>query len=180
TYVNERLARHYGIPNVYGSRFRRMQWNDDRRRGLLGQGSILTVTSLATRTSPVVRGKWVLENLLGAPPPPPPPNVPALSDTAETSAGSLREALEAHRANPACAVCHSRLDPLGFALENFDAVGAYRIEDDGVPVEASGALPDGTAVNGSRGLRDVLLSRRQEFVETLADRLLTYALGRGL
>ena len=180
TFLNERLAGFYDIEGVEGGYFRRVPLDGAERGGILTHGSVLMVTSYPTRTSPVLRGKWVLENLLGAPPPPPPPNVPALSDTAETSAGSLREALEAHRANPACGVCHSRLDPLGFALENFDAVGAYRTEDDGVPVEASGALPDGTAVNGSRGLRDVLLSRRQEFVETLADRLLTYALGRGL
>ena len=143
-------------------------------------GSVLMVTSYPTRTSPVLRGKWVLENLLGAPPPPPPADVPALADSAAVSASSLREALEQHRANPACAVCHARLDPIGFALENFDAVGAFRVEDDGATIEASGALPDGTLINGPQGLRQVLLSRRVEFVEALAERLLTYALGRGL
>ena len=180
TFLNERLARYYGIEGVEGGYFRRVSLAGTQRGGIVTQGSVLMVTSYPTRTSPVLRGKWVLENLLGAPPPPPPPDVPALADTAESSASSLREALERHRANPACAVCHARLDPLGFALENFDAVGAYRSEDDGVAVEASGALPDGTLVEGPRGLKNVLLARRQEFVETVADKLLTYALGRGL
>jgi len=180
TFLNARLARFYGIDGVEGGYFRRVSLEGSERGGIVTQGSVLMVTSYPTRTSPVLRGKWVLESLLGAPPPPPPPDVPALSDSAETSASSLREALERHRASPACAVCHARLDPMGFALENFDAVGAYRVEDDGVVVEASGALPDGTVVDGPRGLKDVLLARRQEFVETLADRLLTYALGRGL
>ena len=138
------------------------------------------VTSYPTRPSPVLRGKWVLENLLGSPPPPPPPDVPALADVAETSAASLREALEQHRANPACAVCHNRLDPLGFALESFDAVGRFRTADDGVPVDDSGALSDGTPVNGPDGLKDVLMDRRVDVVETLAERMLTYAIGRGL
>ena len=180
TFLNERLAEFYGIDGVEGGYFRQVPLEGTARGGILTQGSVLMVTSYPTRTSPVLRGKWVLENLLGAPPPPPPADVPALDDNAGTSAGSLREALERHRASPACAVCHARLDPIGFALENFDAVGRYRTEDDGVPVEASGALPDGTLVDGPHGLREILLSRRQEFVETLADRLLTYALGRGL
>jgi hypothetical protein len=180
TFLNERLADFYGIADVDGGYFRRVSLDDTARGGIMTHGSVLMVTSYPTRTSPVLRGKWVLENLLGAPPPPPPPNVPALADVAETSASSLREALEQHRANPVCAVCHSRLDPLGFALENFDAVGGYRLEDDGVAVEATGALPDGTVIDGPRGLQAVLRSRRQEFVETLADKLLTYALGRGL
>ena len=165
TFLNERLAGFYGIDGVDGGYFRRVPLGDSARGGILTQGSVLMVTSYPTRTSPVLRGKWVLENLLGAPSPPPPPNVPALAAAAETSAGSLREALEQHRANPACAACHARLDPLGFALENFDAVGAYRTEDDGVTVEASGALPDGTLVDGPNGLRRVLLDRRDEFVE---------------
>ena len=177
TFLNERLA---GIDGVDGGYFRRVPLGDSARGGILTHGSVLMVTSYPTRTSPVLRGKWVLENLLGAPPPPPPPDVPALAAAAETSAGSLREALEQHRANPACAACHARLDPLRFALENFDAVGAYRTEDDGVTVEASGALPDGTLVDGPGGLRRVLLDRRDEFVETLAASLLTYAIGRGL
>jgi mono/diheme cytochrome c family protein len=180
TFLNERLADFYGIDDVEGGYFRRVPLAGTERRGIVTHGSVLMVTSYPTRTSPVLRGKWVLENLLGAPPPPPPPDVPVLANDAEQSAGNLREALEQHRANPACAVCHSRLDPLGFALENFDAVGAFRTEDDGVAVEASGALPDGTLLDGPLGLRDVLLARRDEFVEALADRLLTYALGRGL
>ena len=180
TFVNERLADFYGIDGVRGGYFRRVPLAGTGRGGVLTHGSVLMVTSYPTRTSPVLRGKWVLENLLGAPPPPPPPDVPALATGAETSAGSLREALERHRASPACAACHARLDPLGFALENFDAVGAYRTEDGGVAVEASGALPDGTLVDGPAGLRRVLLDRRDEFVETLAARLLTYAVGRGL
>ncbi|MEE2964073.1 MAG: DUF1592 domain-containing protein [Acidobacteriota bacterium] len=180
TFLNERLAGFYGIDGVEGGYFRRVSLAGSARGGILTHGSVLMVTSYPTRTSPVLRGKWVLENLLGAPPPPPPADVPALADSAETSAGNLREALEQHRANPACAVCHARLDPIGFALENFDAVGTFRTEDDGVTVEASGALPDGTVIDGPQGLRDVLLARRHEFVEALADRLLTYALGRGL
>ena len=180
TFLNERLADFYGIDGVRGGYFRRVPLTASERGGILTHGSVLMVTSYPTRTSPVLRGKWVLENLLGAPPPPPPPDVPALAAGAETSAGSLREALEQHRANPTCAACHAKLDPLGFALENFDAVGAYRTEDDGAAVEASGALPDGTLVDGPAGLRRVLLDRRQEFVETLAAKLLTYAIGRGL
>ena len=181
TFVNERLARHYGMAGVYGSRFRRVPLGDGARRGLLGHGSILTVTSLATRTSPVVRGKWVLENILGAPPPPPPPDVP---DLPEREAGeaprSMRARLEAHRANPVCSACHAQMDPLGFALEHFDAVGRWRETEGGAPVDASGALPDGTTFDGLPGLRDVLLERRDEFVATVAEKLLTYALGRGL
>ena len=181
TFVNERLARHYGIPGVYGSRFRRVPLGAGARRGLLGHGSILTVTSLATRTSPVVRGKWVLENILGTPPPPPPPDVP---DLPEREAGeaprSMRARLEAHRANPACSACHARMDPLGFALEHFDAVGKWRDAEGGVPVDASGALPDGTTFDGLPGLRDLLLGRQDEFVTTVAEKLLTYALGRGI
>ena len=181
TFVNERLARHYGMAGVYGSRFRRVPLGGGARRGLLGHGSILTVTSLATRTSPVVRGKWVLENILGTPPPPPPPDVP---DLPEREAGeaprSMRARLEAHRANPVCSACHARMDPLGFALEHFDAVGKWRGAEGGVPIDASGALPDGTTFDGLPGLRDVLLERQGEFVTTVAEKLLTYALGRGL
>ena len=182
TFVNERLARHYGISGVYGPRFRRVEWDDDRRRGLLGQGSILTVTSLATRTSPVVRGKWILENLLGAPPPPPPPDVPELEDQAEGGeAASLRARLEAHRANPVCSGCHSRMDPLGFALENFDAVGRWRDADaGGAAIDTAGVLPDGAAFDGLPELRGILHGRRDEFVATVAEKLLTYALGRGV
>jgi hypothetical protein len=181
TFVNERLARHYGIPNVYGSRFRRVTVGDDARRGLLGKGSVLLVTSHAGRTSPVVRGKWVLDNLLGTPPPPPPPNVPSLEDTGGTvDAHSVRERLEQHRANPNCATCHRLIDPLGFALENFDAVGAWRTQDAGEPVDASGELIDGTKINGVAALREAILSRPDTFVRTLTEKLLVYALGRSL
>ncbi|HCE04661.1 MAG TPA: hypothetical protein DEQ98_15620 [Acidobacteria bacterium] len=181
TFVNERLARHYGIEGVYGSRFRRVTWTDEKRRGLLGHGSILTVTSLATRTSPVVRGKWVLENILGTPPPPPPPDVPELPDRVENGVvQSMRTRMEAHRANPVCASCHSRMDPLGFALEHFDAVGKWRDTEAETPIDASGVLPDGIAFDGLPALRGVLFERRGEFVETVADKLLTYALGRGI
>jgi mono/diheme cytochrome c family protein len=179
TFVNERLARHYGIPNVYGSRFRRVTLADDNRRGLLGQGSILTVTSQATRTSPVVRGKWILESLLGAPPPAPPPNVPALEDTVLN--GTLRQRMEQHRKNPVCAACHKMTDPLGFALENFDAVGAWRTEDAGLPVDSTGMLLDGTTFDGVVGLRTALRGQASDmFVMTLTERLMTYALGRGV
>jgi hypothetical protein len=166
---------------VYGSRFRRVTLDDERRRGLLGHGSILTVTSLATRTSPVVRGKWVLENLLGTPPPPPPPDVPPLPESAggETLT-SMRERMEAHRANPICASCHTRMDPIGFALEHFDAVGRWRDTEGGTPIDTSGTLPDGTTFSGLPALRDVLLERRDEFVSTVTEKLLTYALGRGV
>ena len=181
TFLNEPLAEFYGIDGVRGGYFRRVSLAGTGRGGVLTHGGILMVTSYPTRTSPVLRGKWVLENLLGAPPPPPPPDVPELETGDEGSAASLREALERHRANPACAACHARLDPLGFALENFDAVGAFRTEEEeGVPVDPSGALPDGTVIDGPDGLRRVLLDRRHEFVETLAAKLLTYALGRGL
>ena len=179
TFVNERLARHYGIPNIYGSRFRRVTLTDENRRGLLGHGSILTVTSQANRTSPVVRGKFILDNLLGAPPPPPPPNVPLLEETQIN--GTLRERMEQHRSNPVCAACHKTIDPMGFPLENFDAVGAWRTEDAGAPVDAAGAMPDGSTFEGVAGLRTVLRGRASGlFVTILTERLLTYALGRGV
>jgi hypothetical protein len=181
TFVNERLARHYGIPNVYGSRFRRVTLTDDARLGLLGKGSILLVTSHAGRTSPVVRGKWILDNLLGTPPPPPPPDVPALEEKGNPAEPhSVRERLERHRASPACAGCHKMMDPLGFALENFDAVGAWRTRDEGVPIDASGQLVDGTKVDGVVTLRQAILKRPEMFVGTLTEKLLVYALGRGL
>ncbi len=182
TFVNERLARHYGIPNVYGSRFRRVTLPDETRRGLLGHGSILTVTSLATRTSPVVRGKWVLENILGTPPPPPPADVPELEEREDDGVvRSLRERMEEHRANPVCANCHARMDPIGFALEGFDAVGKHRVADaNGTPIDTSGTLPDGRGFDGLPALRDVLYERRAEFVATVTEKLLTYALGRGV
>ena len=180
TFLNEGLADFYGIDGVEGGYFRRVPLAGTGRGGILTQGGVLMVTSYPTRTSPVLRGKWILENLLGAPPPPPPPDVPELEADAGSSAVGLRAALERHRANPACAVCHARLDPLGFALENFDAVGAYRAEEEGVAVDASAELPDGTVIAGADGLRAMLLDRRQEFVEALAEKLLTYAIGRGL
>ena len=183
TFLNERLARHYQIPNVYGSAFRRVTLdNSDRRGGLLGQGSILTVTSYANRTSPVFRGKWVLENLLAAPPPQPPPNVEGLKENEPNKlALSMRERMAAHRKNPSCAVCHSRMDPLGFALENFDGVGMWRdINEDGSAVDASSALTDGSTLSGIAGLRTYLLSRREQFASAIAEKLLAYAVGRGV
>ena len=181
TFVNERLARHYGIPNVYGSRFRRVKLDGEARRGLLGHGSILTVTSYPNRTSPVLRGKWILENLLGTPPPPPPPNVPALDENDEgRDAASVRERLEEHRRNPACASCHAVMDPLGFALENFDAIGEWRVREKGGSIDALGQLADGSKVDGPATLRQALTSRPEQFVGTMTEKLLTYALGRGL
>ncbi|HWE50096.1 MAG TPA: DUF1592 domain-containing protein [Bryobacteraceae bacterium] len=181
TYVNERLAQHYGIAGIYGSHFRRVPLANDERKGLLGKGGILMVTSYADRTSPVKRGKFLLENILGAPPPPPPPNVPALKDnTAADKAHTVRERLEEHRANPACAGCHKIMDPLGFALENFDAVGRWRtVGEDKAPIDASGELIDGTRINGPATLRNALLAHREDFAATVTDKLLTYALGRG-
>jgi hypothetical protein len=182
TFLNERLARHYGIPNVYGSHFRRVRLGPefDARRGLLGQGSLLTVTSYANRTSVVLRGKWVLENILNAPPPPAPPNVPALEKTGTVGSRPLRELMEQHRASAACSVCHRQMDPLGFSLENFDAVGGWRATDAHAVIDASAVLPDGTRFDGPTGLRQVLLRRPEQFAATVADRMLTYALGRGL
>ncbi len=181
TFLNERLARHYGIPGVYGSNFRRVAVTQDERRGLLGQGSILTVTSHADRTSPVVRGKWILENLLGAPPPPPPPEVPALTENEEGAPPkSLRARMELHRANPVCASCHKLMDPIGFSLDNFDAVGAWRTEESGSPIDATGRLADGTEVDGVVSLRNAILARPEVFVSTVTEKLLIYALGRGL
>jgi hypothetical protein len=182
TFVNERLARHYQIPNVYGDGFRRITFNNGTRGGLLGQGSILTVTSYANRTSPVLRGKWILENILGVPPPPPPPNVPALPDNGVNGKPtSVRERLEEHRKNPACAVCHVRMDPLGFALENFDAIGQWHAASrDGTKIDSVGALPDGTKLEGVIGLRNFLLSRREQFVTAFTQKLLAWALGRSV
>ncbi len=179
TYLNERLAKHYGIPYVYGSRFRRVTLADNHQRGgLLRQGSILTVTSYATRTSPVIRGKWVLENLLGVPPPPPPDNVPALKDNTVAANLTVRERLAEHRANPACRSCHSRMDPVGFSLENFDAIGRWRELEEGVKINASGGLPDGSQFAGVTGLEQALRKRPELFVRTLTERLLMFGLGR--
>ncbi len=179
TFVNERLARHYGMPNVYGSHFRRVTVGDDRA-GLLGHGSILTATSYPTRTSPVLRGRWLLDNVLGTPPPPPPPGIPDLPSKGERGRLlTMRQRTEQHRTNPACAHCHVRMDPLGFALENFDAIGRWRTADEtDDPIDASGAFPDGTAFRGVSGLRTLLVSRPQEFVRVLTGKLMTYALGR--
>ncbi len=179
TFVNERLARHYGIPNVYGTNFRKVALPESSQRaGLLTQGSLLTVTSYADRTSVVLRGKFVLENLLGTPPPPPPPTVPPLENTKVE--GSLRQRMEQHRANPVCATCHSQIDPLGFAFENFDGIGKWRTVDGPSPVDASGALPDGTRYNGPSSFRQALLTKSDAFLNTLTTKMLTYSLGRGV
>jgi hypothetical protein len=181
TYLNERLARHYGVPGVKGAQFRRVKLKGKERGGLITQASILTVTSNPTRTSPVKRGKWVLEQLLGTPPPPPPPNVPLLNeDQKALTAATLRLRMEQHRAKASCAVCHSKLDPLGFGLENFDAVGAWRDKDDGAPIDSSGTLPSGESFRGPRELKALLKARTPEFVRCLAEKMLTYAIGRGL
>jgi hypothetical protein len=181
TYVNERLARHYGIPNVYGSQFRRVTIADESRRGLLGQGSVLAVTSYPNRTSPVLRGKYILENILGTPPPSPPANVPPLKETGEGGKVlSLRALLEQHRASPACATCHRIMDPLGFALENFDATGKWRAKEEAGVVDASGQLADGTPVDGPAALRKAILKHPEQFVRTMTEKMLTYGLGRGL
>ena len=182
SFVNERLAKHYGIPHVYGSHFRRVSLDGTARRGLLGQGGILTLTSYATRTSPVLRGKWILENLLASPPPPPPPDIPALAERTDDGAAlSMRAAMERHRANPACASCHAQMDPLGFALENFDAVGRWRVRSESNDaIDASGVLPDGTSFEGPDGMRGALLREPERFVATVTEKLLTYALGRNV
>ena len=182
TFVNERLARYYGLPGVYGERFRRVPYGSNDRGGLLGHASLLTLTAYPTRTSPVLRGKWVLDNILGMPPPPPPPNIPTLE---ENRGGgevlSIRERMEEHRANPACAVCHQIMDPPGFALENFDAIGRWRVTDEaGVRIDASGVLGDGTTMTGPAAFRAALLEYEDSFVRTVTEKLLTYALGRSI
>jgi hypothetical protein len=183
TFLNERLANHYGIAGVQGSHFRRVALPADSvRRGILGQGSILTVTSHAIRTSPVLRGKWILNNILGNPPPDPPANVPALPDQrTQAKVTTIRARMSQHRANPVCASCHNMIDPAGFALENFDAIGRWRAVDESFnPIDASGALPDGTKFNGVAELRTALVRKPERFVNTVTEKLLTYALGRGL
>jgi cytochrome c551/c552 len=182
TYLNQRLAEHYGIPNVYGSQFRRVTLKDANRGGLLGQGSILTVTSYPNRTSVVQRGKWVLENLLGAAPPPPPPDIPALPEHPKDGKQlTMRQQMEQHRANPTCSSCHSRMDPIGFSLENYDGIGAWRAKDSGNVIDATGKMPDGTTFEGPAGLKKLLMTaHRDEFVETFTEKLMTYALGRGI
>jgi mono/diheme cytochrome c family protein len=179
TFLNERLARHYGVPNIYGDQYRRVRVKDDYRRGLLGQASVLTLNSYGNRTSPVTRGKYVLSNILGTPPPPPPANVPPL-DEKPGRALSMRERMEEHRANPACSGCHKLMDPIGLALENFDGIGRWRATDGGVRIDASSTLWDGTAVDGPAGLRRAILGRPEQFARTAGEMLLTYALGRGL
>jgi hypothetical protein len=181
TIANDRLARHYGIPDVYGSHYRPVKFTDRRRGGLLGQASVLSVTSYPNRTSVVLRGRWLLANMLGAPPPPPPLDVPALKEPGEEGQPkSLRERMEVHRKNPACASCHQRMDPLGFTLENFDAVGKWRTQADGVPVDPNASLPDGTQFAGVEGLRTYLGDHKEDFVRTLGAKLLAYAIGRGI
>jgi hypothetical protein len=178
TFVDERLARHYGIKGVFGDRFREVKLPDARRGGVLTHASVLTVTSNPTRTSPVKRGKWVLENLLASPPPPAPPNVPELEKT--ELKGTLRQQMEQHRANPSCAGCHAKLDPLGFGLENFDGIGGWRADENKVKIDASGELPGGVKFDGPAELRKILLGKADQFRRCLAEKLLTFALGRGL
>jgi hypothetical protein len=181
TYLNERLARFYGIEGITGPEFRRVDMSKSPRGGgVLAHGSILTISSYSTRTSPVLRGKWILENLLNSPPPPPPPAVPSLDDSKAGETASLRVQMEAHRKNPACASCHSRMDPLGFGLENFDAVGGWRTMDGKFPVDATGTLPGGQTFTGPTELKAKLKDHREAFTRGLTDKLLTYALGRGL
>jgi len=181
TFVNETLAKHYGIPNVRGNKFRRVTLQDDARRGLLGQSSLLLVTSVANRTSPVSRGKWILENLLGTPAPLPPPDVPPLKESEGVQqAGSVRQRMEEHRNNPVCSACHKIMDPIGFSLENFDLIGRWRASDGGVQIDATGELVDGTKLDGPASLRKALLSRSDMFVRTVTEKMLTYATGRAL
>jgi hypothetical protein len=183
TFVNERLAKHYGIPHIYGSHFRRISFAGDpdrQRGGLLRHGSILTVTSYATRTSPVIRGKWILDNLLGTPPPPPLPDVPSLDENIVSATLPIRERLAAHRADPACASCHDLMDPIGFSLENFDAVGRWRTSEERKPIDASGGLPDGSTFVGVADLERGLLQRPELFAGAVSEKLLIFALGRGV
>lgn len=180
TFLNGPLARHYGIKGIDGEEFQRVSLQGDERSGIVTQGSILTLSSYATRTSPVLRGKWVLENLLGTPPPPPPADVPPLEEANLGTAASLRQRLEQHRANPACAACHEQMDPLGFSLENYDAAGRWRTRDGNFDVDSMGTLPDGRTIPGAKGLKDILRSQTGIFTRNLAEKMLTFALGRGL
>ena len=181
TFLNERLARFYGIPGVTGPEFRRVDMSHtERGGGILAQASVLTISSYATRTSPVLRGKWILENLLNAPPPAPPPGVPPLDDSKAGESASLRQQMEAHRKNPACSSCHARMDPLGFGLENFNAIGEWRTQDGKFPVDAGGSLPDGRSFQTPEQLKKLLQADRNAFVRGLTEKLLIYALGRGL
>jgi len=181
TFLNQRLAEHYGIKDIYGNDFRRVTLTDPNRHGLLGQASILTVTSYPNRTAPTIRGKWVLLQILGTPPPPPPPNVPSLKNDETTRNLTMRQRMELHRSNPTCAACHRMMDPIGFALENFDGLGQWRNTMGGKDmIDASGVLPDGTKFDGPAGLREVLATKQDMFVENFTEQLLTYALGRGV
>jgi hypothetical protein len=181
TFVNERLANHYGIDGIKGDHFRRITLNDGRRGGVLSHASVLTVTSNPTRTSPVKRGRWILEQLLGTPPPPAPPDVPELKEDEQAAlSGSLRERMEQHRADPACATCHARMDPLGFGLENYDAVGAWRELDGKFPIDPSGTLPTGETFGGPEELKAILKAKSRDFARCMSEKMLTYALGRGL
>jgi hypothetical protein len=179
TFVNERLAKHYGLTGVKGSRFRRVELDGVQRSGVLTHASILTISSYPTRTSPVIRGKWILENLLGAPPPPPPPDVPGLDKIGVNPNATLRQQMSEHRTNPACASCHTRMDTMGFMLENYDAIGRYCTHDGKLPIDASGEM-NGIKADGAAGLKTVIREKKDEFVEAVVDRMLTYALGRGL
>jgi hypothetical protein len=182
TFVNERLAKHYGMSRIYGEQFRRVTYPDDRRAGILGQGAILTtINAYPNRTSPVKRGQWLLENLLGTPPPPPPANVPPFPENSEgAQPKTVRERLEQHRRNPTCAVCHSRIDPLGFGLENFNGVGRWRTTEANMPIDASGTLPNGTKFSGPAEFRKALMQNSDSFLMTLTEKLVTYSLGRGV
>jgi hypothetical protein len=179
--MNERLAKHYGVEGVSGDEFIRVKWDaESPRRGVLTQASILTITSNPTRTSPVNRGKWILEQILGAPPPPPPPNVEALPEGDDAKlTGSLRQRMELHRSKPECATCHNKMDPIGFAFENFDAIGRFRDNDNGFPIDPSGTLPTGQDISGPQGLIEILKTQ-ETFIRSLSEKMLTYALGRGL
>ncbi|HYP14223.1 MAG TPA: DUF1588 domain-containing protein, partial [Bryobacteraceae bacterium] len=177
---NGPLARHYGIPGIQGEQFQRVTLDGTKRSGLLTQGAILTVSSYPTRTSPPVRGKWVLENLLGAAPPPPPPDVPVLDESKDGGSLSLRARLEQHRKDPSCSPCHNQMDPIGFGLESYDAVGAWRTHDGPVAIDTSGTLPDGKSFQGSKDLKQILRAQSDAFTRNLTEKLLTFALGRGL
>jgi hypothetical protein len=180
TFANELLAKHYGIPDVKGDEFRRVELKGDERGGILSQGTVLTVSSYPTRTSVVLRGKYVLENILGTPPPPPPPDVPALDEAAVGTSASLRKQMEAHRASAICASCHSKMDVLGFGLENYDGIGKWRTTDGKFPVDSSGTLPNGKTFSGPAQMREVLMGELPQFAHCLTEKLLTYSLGRGL
>jgi hypothetical protein len=180
TFLNESLARYYGIPDVTGPEFRRVDLKTNERGGILGLGSVMAVSSYPSRTSVVIRGKYILENLLGSPPPPPPPDVPSLNEADIGVKLTLRQQLEKHRADPTCASCHSKMDPLGFALENFDAIGRWRTQDGEFPVDTTGVLPDGTALSGPASLRDALAPKADQLAQCIVEKMLVYSLGRGV